>query len=126
MMLLLSVVPATAYTAEVNQLRIYISNQSFAKPQENITLNVNGEVLYNRILPVKEQHHYEEFTVQRTNDMKQWISVMANDTKAAATLSIDTKDINDDTWISVEYWYSEDRKIGYFSFVTGRGLFLID
>ncbi|WP_373033754.1 hypothetical protein [Sulfurovum sp.] len=126
LILAILIIAFSVHAEESKQLRIYISNQSFIKSHENITLVVNGIELYRKILPVKWQHYYETFSVDTTNDTKQWISVVANDTNVSSVFGIDSNDANNDTWVSVEYWYDKDNKRGYFTFATGHGVFLID
>ena len=104
-------------------LNVTIGNQSTERPNEKIKLYIDKEIKFNNHLPVKGQHHYEEFNVDVDVNIKHHIIVIAEDSLTYGSIYID---VTKNKYVQIEYNYDKIKKLSGFSFYVSNNPAPID
>jgi hypothetical protein len=93
-------------------VRLYVSNQSFAISPVDIKVLIDGKRVVNGSFEVGNQHTIEEFVLKLSPGRHK---IVAKSSKGHAKLEQEFE-INDKAWLALAYWFDSEVKEGHFVF----------
>lgn len=94
-------------------LDILISNQSFERPNERIAFYLDGQLLFDDVLPVRDQHYVKDLLSMVEANKRHWIRVIAKDSHIESGL---TFEISEKAYLYIVYTYDKAGDIAGFQF----------
>ena len=113
---------ASPLLAENNKalLTVSIGNQSFVRPNEKIKLYVDKKLIFDGVLPVKNQHYYEHFPIHVDTNNKHSIVIIAEESHVLNSVFLD---VTKDKYVLIDYDYSKEKELyGFVFFISDTSI----
>ncbi|MEM7271513.1 MAG: hypothetical protein AAF547_00410 [Actinomycetota bacterium] len=95
-----------------DELKLWVSNQSFDDDPVRITISIDGAVAVDDRFPVEDQHHWVGYLLADLPPGDHTVSVVS---ETGAEFSTDITLIEDrPLWLVVEYWFDDQEATGRF------------
>ena len=93
--------PRALPTARDGNFVLYVSNQSFERPEVDIRIEIDGRTAVDGRFPVEDQHNWVEFRFRLPNGRHTLRAVSrTGEARASWTFTVTGKH-----WAVVDYWY---------------------
>lgn len=97
--------PASTSPTGDHAVILYVSNQSFQQPDAHITVTLDGNVIFDREAPVRDEHYWQTVNLSLTKGTHRFD---VRETRSGTTDTFSAT-LAEDHWIVIDYWTGPSR-----------------